>query len=72
MTHSWDVSYDNHSQNPSTWESGTDQIEADTMTVRDGCLKFINEGDKYLADNDGSPIAVYAPGYWTSAKRSTE
>lgn len=71
MSNQWDVSYDNHSQNAGTWESGTDQIEADSMTVRDGCLKFVNDGDKYM-DGDGSPIAVYAPGYWTSAKRSTE
>ncbi|WP_327139312.1 hypothetical protein [Nocardia sp. NBC_01327] len=60
----WEVTYDNRSQNPETWSEGTDNLEADTMLIRDGALKFTNE------DSD-APVAVYAPGYWQKAKRTT-
>lgn len=68
VTHSWEVNYDNHSANPGTWDQGTDRVDADTMTVRDGILKFAND-DSLDGDTD-SPTAVYAPGHWTSAKRT--
>lgn len=59
----WYVTYDNRSQNVNTWESGTDELEADTMVIRDGHLKFMD------ADDDEQPVAAYAPGYWVKTQR---
>ncbi|MFJ4653878.1 hypothetical protein ACIP5Y_21655 [Nocardia sp. NPDC088792] len=65
MTYSWEVAYDNHSQNVNTWDSGSDEVEADTMQLRDGTLKFLN-------DDTEAPVAVYAPGYWQKAHRTSK
>lgn len=64
MTKTWLVTYDNHSQNPGTWTDGSDEIDADSVTIREGHLRFTND-----THSDEEDVAGYAPGFWTSYRR---